>query len=429
MTAAGSPSVIPASSPKRRRKSLPALLVMTGTFAAPLAQWYVFFLIARIGGSADAGIFGLLFAVATPIVTMTNWGLRNGYITLNQRPRFADVVLTRVLGIVIASVALFAFGACAKIDMGMVAAVVLMKAADSMTDIWYGRWQHQQRLRPFGGMMFVNGIVTIGCASLFGLVGLSSAWIVFGSALGSSVTLAAVVALDATDIISWLRRDGHAFRGAARRMWGIIVGCWQICAAQVLAGLIIYIPTWAVALFGTPEDVGRFAAAAYMLTAGSLLGSSLNAVVLGDYRAEMVSGGSAAVRRSVRRGNLIVTGAGAVAVVTVGFAGVWVFQSIYGAQFAFTPSGLVLIAVAAALNPGTQLMNAALLAVNAYIAQLAIVGVALIGSASVALVAGSLHLSGFLVGALCALAGSLLKYGLSSVCLRRAVGPDPMRTK
>lgn len=406
-----------------QRRGGPALLVMTGTFAAPLAQWVVFLLVGRVGGSSEAGTFALLFAVATPLVTATNGGLRNGYITLNRRPGFADFVALRLVGATIATVALLLFGRGFGLPAGMVAAVALMKAADSLTDIWYGHWQHLERLAPFGVTMIVNGMVTVSCAVAFAMLGLSGSWIVLGSALGSILTLLSAVALDAHHVAAWLHRGGFVIGGAVRRMWRVVLDCWQIGAGQVIAGLIVSLPTWAVGFFGTPHDVGRFAAAAYMITIGSLLGSSLNAVVLGSYRAEMVRGGAALVRRSARRGTAIITGVGLVAVSVVAFGGVWLFQLLYGPEFTFTPVGLALVALAAALNPGTFLMNAALLAVNAYTAQLTIVGLALAGSTAVAVLVGWLGAPGFLVGAACALVGSLVKYALSSMWLLRVTSP------
>lgn len=414
-------------SKRRVSRGLPALTVIVGTFAVPVAQWLVFFIVARFGGSADAGIFALLFAVSTPLVTGTNWGLRNGYITLRRRSPFADFIALRVGGILVASGLIALFGAYARLDAGMVAAVIAMKAADSMTDIWYGRWQRRQRLMPFGILMIVNGAATIACATLFGLFGLPTAWIVAGSAIGSSVALIGALLLDLRDIIAWLRRGGFHWAGAVGRLSRILVGCWQICAGQVLAGLVVNVPIWAVAFFGSADDIGRFAAAAYLITVGSLLGASLNSVSIGRYHAAMTSGGAVSVQRSVRRGNILTTGAGLLVVVAVGAVGSQVFQVIYGSQFTFTALELILVALAAALNPGTYLMNAALLALNSYGTQMSIYAVALLGSVLIAGAAAGLQLSGFLVGSLCALGGSLLKYALSYVWMKRIVRAEVNR--
>ena len=398
---------------------LPALSVILGTFAAPLAQWVVFFLVARVGGSADAGAFALLFAVATPLVTATNWGLRNGYITLIRRWPFADFVTLRIVGCLVASVLLVAFGALARLDSTMVAGVVAMKFADSMTDIWYGRWQRQQRLLRLGTLMVINGVASVGFATLFALTGFPSSWIVVGSALGSITALVGALTIDLRDILDWARGRGFGWVGAGARLQRILSDCWQICAGQVLAGAVVSVPTWAVGIFGSTDDIGRFAAAAYMITAGSLLGASLNSVLISRYHVSMTSGGVAAVQASVGRNNATVTVLGLLLVIGVGFLGESLFQLIYGAQFAFTAAELSIIALAAALNPGTYLMNAALLAVNSYAAQMFVYAAALIGSITATWVAASMSTSGFMIGAICALSGSVIKYGLSAAGLHR----------
>lgn len=403
-----------------RRRGIDGILVLCGTFAAPLAQWAVFFFVARVGGSGDAGHFALLFAVVTPVITGTNWGLRNGFITLQKRTSFADFVLLRFVGIVVASLIILTFGFLAGISFGMVVAMTLMKGADSISDLWFGRWQYQERLRPFGYLMIINGLVSVSCAATFAWLGFGSGWIVLGSAFGSIVTAVLAVLLDYRDVIAWRARGGYERHGALKRCGRILRDCSKICAAQVLAGAVVNVPTWSVAVTGSAQDIGRFAAAGYMISVGSLLGASLNSTVLGRYHSEMVSGGSDVVRRSVLRGTAAISFVGVAGVIAVWFFGVGLFTAVYGAGFAFTPTELCLIALAAALNPGTYLMNAALLAVNLYTAQLAVVAVALAGSAGVAVVGTLLGAPGFMLGAYTALVGSLLKFGMSGICLRRS---------
>ncbi|MDN5996518.1 MULTISPECIES: hypothetical protein [Propionibacteriaceae] len=363
--------------------------------------------------------------MSTPLVTAANWGLRNGYITLPHVSYFADYVVARILGVLVAALGIYLFGAIINLDPWMTLAVIMLKSADSMTDIWYARWQRQQRLVPFGSMMILNGVVTVGCAMVFYFLHFSAAGIVFGSSVGSVMAFASSLAIDAGKSIHWIKRWRSWLPGLRTRLRIILVACWQICAAQVLAGLVVNVPTWAVAAFGSSADVGRFAAAAYMITVGSLVGASMNSTVLGQYHSDMVTGGATVVQRRVERGTRLITGLGLCAVVAVWFAGVPLFRLLYGAEFTFQPMELLLVALAAILNPGTFLMNAALLAVNLYGDQLSIVAMALAVSAAVAGVAVLCGVPGFLVGALSALAGSLAKYGLSAWRLRLVRGVQP----
>lgn len=394
-------------------------LVLGGTFAAPLAQWVVFFLVARGGGSAQAGTFALLFAFSTPLVTAANWGLRNGYITLPNVSSFVDFLLVRVLGVVVAGLITVLFAVVLDLDLWMASAVIALKSADSMSDIWFGRWQRQQRLLPFGLVMILNGCITVGCALGFYLMKASGAIIVFGSSIGSLAAFAICIGLDAKTVVSWWSGSGRWLSGIGHRVSRLLRDCWQICAAQVLSGLVVNVPTWAVGFVGSKEDVGRFAAAGYMITVGSLVGSSLNSTVLGQYHSDMISGGSVSVKQRVKRGTVWLSFVGCIAVVFISVFGADLFGLIYGSQFSFSTLELVVVALAAMLNPGTYLMNAALLAVNLYGDQLSIVAAALVGSVVAAVVSAMVSVPGFLVGACSALVGSLVKFGLSGWRLGR----------
>lgn len=146
-----------------------------------------------------------------------------------------------------------------------------------------------------------RGSLCLVLLTLFALTGFPSSWIVVGSALGSITALVGALTIDLRDILDWARGRGFGWVGAGARLQRILSDCWQICAGQVLAGGVVSVPTWAVGIFGSTDDIGRFAAAAYMITAGSLLGASLNSVLISRYHVSMTSGGVAAVQASVGR--------------------------------------------------------------------------------------------------------------------------------
>ncbi|MDN6622359.1 MAG: hypothetical protein L0K70_01495, partial [Bifidobacterium crudilactis] len=67
-------------------------------------------------------------------MTAANWGLRNGYITLPHVSYFADYVVARILGVLVAALGIYLFGAIINLDPWMTLAVIMLKSADSMTD-------------------------------------------------------------------------------------------------------------------------------------------------------------------------------------------------------------------------------------------------------------------------------------------------------
>lgn len=377
-------------------------------------------MVTRVGGALGAGNFALTLAIATPLVTVANWGLRNGYITLRRRYPFSDFALFRGIGVLLSSAAIMVAGLAVQPDAVMVVAVVLFKAADSMLDLLYGRLQRAQQLAPFGMLMVLNGVVTASCAVVFGVVGATAAGVVSASSIGSIATLVVAAVYDRAHLGQWTQGRKPGAEGIGGRLWLIAVGCWEIVASQVLAVAAVSIPIWAVALFGGTDEVARFAAAAYMISLGSILGSSLNSTVIGRYQNLISTGRANLVVREARQGGMWVTIAGLTGVIIVGLAGPGVFSAVYGAAFSFSATELMVVAFAAILSPGSYLMNAALLALNSYRAQLYIVALGIAAMMITIAAGGLIATPGFMVGAGCALVGEVARFVASGCTLRRA---------
>ena len=150
-----------------------------------------------------------------------------------------------------------------------------------------------------------------------------------------------------------------------------------VAFAQILAVVLANTPTWIVAALGERSDVGRFAAAAYILTLGSLLGSSLNSMFIGEYQSIASRRGFYALLRRLRRATIGIGMVGAVLSVLAFFIGPFLLASVYGRDFSFSPWFIASLTAAAILDPGTYVLNAGLLALNAYRNQFLVVAWAL----------------------------------------------------
>lgn len=251
-------------------------LVLGGTFIAPIAQWFVFWLLARYGSVAQSGVFATLLAYSTPLFIAAGWGLRNTLITLRQRYPFALYMRIRLLLLSAAAIMLLGIGAWVRADPTMLWAVLLMKVADGVTDLLYGPLQRRQALAPYGLLMIANGAVSALMSGLMAVLSADPSMIVFGSSLGSTTTMA--LAMAALRRYRAVEPSDIEAPDPARRLLRTSA---PVAFAQILAVVLANIPTWIVAALGERSDVGRFAAAAYILTLGSLLGSSLNSMFIG----------------------------------------------------------------------------------------------------------------------------------------------------
>jgi len=161
----------------------------------------------------------------------------------------------------------------------------------------------------------------------------------------------------------------------------------------------------------------RSAGAAYILTVGSLLGSSLNSMYIGEYQSMVVTRGpSGLVTRVVRASGWILL-CGAVCAVGVYALGPALLHLVYGGEFVYSPWFLVLMTSAAVLNPGTHVLNAALLALNLYRTQMRVVLWALALGAAVVVPCAVWSVPAVWSGAVSAAVTSAAKFVLSMRCI------------
>ena len=163
-------------------------LVLAGTFIAPISQWFVFWLLARYGSVAQSGVFAALLAYSTPLFIAAGWGLRNTLITLRRNYSFALYLKLRILLLGAAALLLIGIGAWTQADP-MLWAVLVMKVTDGITDLLYGPLQRQQALAPYGLIMIANGLVSALMSVLMAALCTNASMIVFGSSVGSTVTM------------------------------------------------------------------------------------------------------------------------------------------------------------------------------------------------------------------------------------------------
>ena len=343
-------------------------LVLGGTFIAPIAQWFVFWLLARYGSVAQSGVFATLLAYSTPLFIAAGWGLRNTLITLRQRYPFALYMRIRLLLLSAAAIMLLGIGAWVRADPTMLWAVLLMKVADGVTDLLYGPLQRRQALAPYGLLMIANGAVSALMSGLMAVLSADPSMIVFGSSLGSTTTMA--LAMAALRRYRAVEPSDIEAPDPARRLLRTSA---PVAFAQILAVVLANTPTWIVAALGERSDVGRFAAAAYILTLGSLLGSSLNSMFIGEYQSVVSRQGPQALLLRLRRTTLRICLAGAAIAVLAFFVGPFLLESVYGRGFTFSPWFIASLTAAALLVPGTYVLNAGLLALNEYRSQFLVV--------------------------------------------------------
>lgn len=396
-------------------------LVLLGTFGGPAAQWLVFWLVARSSGAASAGQFALVLALGTFVFAAANLGLRDTYVTLINRYPFVVYFWLRTLTTFAAAAVHFVVCEILGLPTVLAMLVAVQKSADAIADILFGRLQRQRKLIRYGVGLIVNGTSSAVLAVLAVLLTSDGVFAVAGSAAGSVITLGVVASMVgyASDRRATKSETEHSsFRTDATH---VLRGTWAVGVWQLVAVAIINFPTWVVGWAGDASSVGVFAAVAYMLTIGSLVGTALNYAFLGDYRYLYSNKGVLEMTNLVKTHSRNVALLGLGAVVVVAIVGPWAVEFLYGPDFVPHRASLIILAAAAALNPVSQLLNAGLMVLNKYRTQMLISLVALGVMMIVCLVMQLAAMDAVLLGCLVALAGSVTKLVFALDAFRRSI--------
>lgn len=397
------------------------VLVTAGNIMAAAAQWYLIWLFARQAGPEAVGVYSLLIAVTSPLFITAQLGLRNLYITLQTAVSWRTFIELRALGVLCASalsfVAVALFVPAPSWPLG--GAILLIKIADSMADLWFARLQRTGSLRAFGLLLVVGAVSTASVSTV--------AMAATGSILLAVTAAAAVAVLSATATILLARRRPPApaqETGSPGRRLLVRHGC-PLALSQGVSSLIAYLPVAIVAWWGTAGDIGVFSSAAYLVTFANLLGASVQVAFLADYRQRYESAGAAVLRRTIARSSVLILTLLSPLVVVAVFIGPGLLTVVYGAEFDISRLTVLFFSLAAVIVLPTYLLSSFHLVLNRYWVM------TIVGAASVVLVgisgglAGVFGLGAVEAGSLAVLVAALVRFTGADLLARRPVEPNP----
>lgn len=380
------------------------LLVMTGTFSVPISQWLVFLIVARMRGSESAGSYALLIAIAAPTFIFIGFGLRNRLVTDTTNGPIAPYFHLRWWMALFGSALFFLFTISLQFPAVLSISVAVQKCADAMADITYGVLQREGRLRSFGSLMLLNGVLTSLLAWMLSQT--EATWgPVTGSAIGS--VLAGGVAIWSTRRIWRIGNETAVLSRLAYR--SLLRSSRPIAVGSVVAVVTANLPVWVVGLRGTRTDVATMAILAYVVTAATLLGTALGSVAVAEFASLMRSGCVDEIRSKALRQNSTLTAMLTLVAVPSVYVGDKIIAAVYGSEFQSGYLVLVLFAIAVIVTPGSYIISAAYLAQNRYRHQMYVTLASLAAAAAAILVATYLGSAGVLLGAVGVVAGAVVR--------------------
>jgi O-antigen/teichoic acid export membrane protein len=305
-----------------------------GTLAESGAKWVIFVLLARQAPTQAVGTFFLALAIATPITILAQLQLRIALITDAGNEHDFDTYHALRLFSVAVALALISVLALALYGIGLTTALIITvgcaQASISLREIWAALAQKHERMDVSARGAMLDGLLSIVFFAAALLATGSVLWAAAGLVLAHLMTLALHdirrVRAAVGRIIPLLPRWRY---GAVRRLFRAV---WPLGLSTALMSLQVSIPKYFVEYWIGRQELGYFAALAYLVMAAeAMMGSVAHAV---SPRLSIL------YRESPRRYGALVLRcalgaavAGACAVLGVWLWGDSVIEWLYGAEY------------------------------------------------------------------------------------------------
>lgn len=339
------------------------LLILGGTLGSGISHWFIVWLIAATYGAAGLGEYSVVLAGATPLFIFLGLGLRNVYVSLAGSPRWRTFLQWRIGGVAVALALLAIYCLLAAPYWGIFLGMATMKVADGLSELALARLQRQGRFTALGALTCTSAVATVAAISI-------AAWLsaptgVLLACVGAVSLAMGLVAL----VLSRPSSVAPTIEDAvgARRL---LSAALPITASTGLMSLVASIPVWFLGAHTTPQEVGRFTAAAYLIVAANLLGASAQTILITAYRRHLAEEGSASLLRAMGRHTGILAAIGIPALVAVVLFGDPFLRLVYGDAFGADTLELLGFGATAVLCILGYINSTVLLVLNWYRSQL-----------------------------------------------------------
>lgn len=226
---------------------------------------------ARIGGPERVGTYSLALAITAPIFVLFEFGLRTVYLTHQGQVRFKYYVQVRITTLFLAILASFGIGSIFLPEsLITIFLVSLLRAADSMGELYSGPLQKYEALPPILRAYGINTLLTVVTAIaltswaddlnlvLVALIGVSSVTTIFLMKRPTDIKLKAC---EYTSIVNESARKSRKKVIRAGLPTGISWG---------LLSLLSSLPQYFLAVYFTEAEVGFFAIVLYVVVVAEI---------------------------------------------------------------------------------------------------------------------------------------------------------------
>jgi len=237
--------------------------------------------IAKRCPAGDVGDFSLAFAITAPMFLFSMFQLRTLLATdVHNMFTFREYLRLRIYASAVTMITLLFM--LAVIDSAWITSATILivgfsKAFETITDIFHGLYQQQERMDIIGISMVFKGALSLVCLGVTAYLTGSMLW---------SVSAIAVVSLVMLLFYDWNGRwglprwDGQLLNQSTAsldesRTWKLIKQATPLGVVTLATALNSNIPRFAVEYHLGREALGAFAVVAYMYAAGSVVAAAL----------------------------------------------------------------------------------------------------------------------------------------------------------
>ncbi len=262
------------AAPARRLGSnIRAMIIGAIAYAAGL--WLQLVMIARFGGPPAVGAYSFALALTLPVMLLSGLQLRTLFASdARGAYSFREYRLLRMgtTTLALAAMVPVALGTDQWRTLSPVLAPICAKAAaDALSDIYYGLWQHHERMGLIAAAYSLNSFASVGFITAAALLGGGTPGMALGSALGSCVSLLFVHLRTARE--PELR--GSLAPGQAPVQWRRLVRLAREAAPLgvivLLGALQVNVPRYFIQHHAGDAALGLFAAAYQLPAAGTMV--------------------------------------------------------------------------------------------------------------------------------------------------------------
>jgi O-antigen/teichoic acid export membrane protein len=263
------------SKPLTLRRNFSWTFIGNAVYAA--CQWGMLVVLAKLGSSEMVGQFTLGLAVTAPVIMLTNLQLRAIQATdAKKQYLFSDYLGLRLLSTTLALIAIATITLISgyQWETSLVILLVgLAKAFESISDVYYGLIQQHERMDRMAMSLMIKGPLSL---LLLGM-GIYISHHLVGGVLGLILAWAAVlVGYDIRSSI-FILNNGTSERGALHPRWNLKTLSRLVWLAlpmglvMMLISLNDSIPRYIIARYLGEQQLGIFAAMAYLMVAGNMV--------------------------------------------------------------------------------------------------------------------------------------------------------------